>query len=113
MMGGDGNDLKDPSVSGFFRISRQAIGDNGMKMQIVKIGLETDNESVRRIGVAGASTTGTLALTAAAMFPDITLTIEICRNARFAISIPTLALRRRRCMVNSRKLFDDSDSSSD
>ena len=29
----------------------------------------------RKIGVAGASTTGTLALTAAAMFPDITLTI--------------------------------------
>ena len=31
----------------------------------------------RKIGVAGASTTGTLALTAAAMFPDITLTIAM------------------------------------
>ena len=29
------------------------------------------------IGIAGASTTGTLALTAAAMFPDITLTIAL------------------------------------
>ena len=31
------NDLKDPSVSGFFRFLAR-IGDNGMKMQIVKIG---------------------------------------------------------------------------
>ena len=31
----------------------------------------------RRIGIAGASTTGTLALTAAALFPDITLTIAM------------------------------------
>ena len=31
----------------------------------------------RKIGIAGASTTGTLALTAAAMFPDITLTIAM------------------------------------
>ena len=31
------NDLKDPSVSGFFRFLAK-IGDNGMKMQIVKIG---------------------------------------------------------------------------
>ncbi len=30
-----------------------------------------------KIGIAGASTTGTLALTAAAMFPDITLTIAM------------------------------------
>ena len=30
-----------------------------------------------KIGIAGASTTGTLALTAAAMFPDITLTIAL------------------------------------
>ena len=32
------NDLKDPSVSGFFRFLAKG-GDNGMKMQIVKIGL--------------------------------------------------------------------------
>ena len=32
------NDLKDPSVSGFFRFLAK-VGDNGMKMQIVKIGL--------------------------------------------------------------------------
>ena len=31
------NDLKDPSVSGFFRFLVK-VGDNGMKMQIVKIG---------------------------------------------------------------------------
>ena len=31
------NDLKDPSVSGFFRFLAR-IGDKGMKMQIVKIG---------------------------------------------------------------------------
>ena len=31
----------------------------------------------KKIGIAGASTTGTLALTAAAMFPDITLTIAM------------------------------------
>ena len=31
------NDLKDPSVSGFFRFLAK-FGDNGMKMQIVKIG---------------------------------------------------------------------------
>ena len=31
----------------------------------------------RKIGIAGASTTGTLALTAAAMFPEITLTIAM------------------------------------
>ena len=31
------NDLKDPSVSGFFRFLA-SVGDNGMKMQIVKIG---------------------------------------------------------------------------
>lgn len=31
----------------------------------------------QKIGIAGASTTGTLALTAAAMFPDITLTIAM------------------------------------
>ena len=31
------NDLKDPSVSGFFRFFAK-VGDNGMKMQIVKIG---------------------------------------------------------------------------
>ena len=30
------NDLKDPSVSGFFRLLAR-VGDNGMKMQIVKI----------------------------------------------------------------------------
>ena len=30
------NDLKDPSVSGFFRFLAR-VGDNGMKMQIVKI----------------------------------------------------------------------------
>ena len=30
------NDLKDPSVSGFFRFLAK-VGDNGMKMQIVKI----------------------------------------------------------------------------
>ena len=30
------NDLKDPSVSGFFRLLAKA-GDSGMKMQIVKI----------------------------------------------------------------------------
>ena len=30
-----------------------------------------------KIGIAGASTTGTLALTAAAMFPDLTLTIAM------------------------------------
>ena len=34
-------------------------------------------ESQRQIGIAGASTTGTLALTAAAMFPDVTLTIAM------------------------------------
>lgn len=31
----------------------------------------------KKIGIAGASTTGTLALTAASMFPDITLTIAM------------------------------------
>ena len=31
------NDLKDPSVSDFFRFLAR-VGDNGMKMQIVKIG---------------------------------------------------------------------------
>ena len=31
------SDLKDPSVSGFFRFLAK-VGDNGMKMQIVKIG---------------------------------------------------------------------------
>ena len=31
------NDLKDPSVSCFFRFLAR-VGDNGMKMQIVKIG---------------------------------------------------------------------------
>ena len=31
------NDLKDPSVSGVFRFLAK-VGDNGMKMQIVKIG---------------------------------------------------------------------------
>ena len=31
------NDLKDPSISGFFRFLAK-VGDNGMKMQIVKIG---------------------------------------------------------------------------
>ena len=31
------SDLKDPSVSGFFRLLAK-IGDGGMKMQIVKIG---------------------------------------------------------------------------
>ena len=31
------SDLKDPSVSGFFRLLAK-VGDNGMKMQIVKIG---------------------------------------------------------------------------
>ena len=31
------SDLKDPSVSGFFRCLAK-VGDNGMKMQIVKIG---------------------------------------------------------------------------
>mgnify|MGYP001364892437 CR=1 FL=1 len=31
------NDLRDPSVSGFFRFLAR-VGDNGMKMQIVKIG---------------------------------------------------------------------------
>ena len=31
------NDLKDPSVSGFFRFLAR-VGDNGMKMQIIKIG---------------------------------------------------------------------------
>ncbi|MFR1787209.1 MAG: class I SAM-dependent methyltransferase, partial [Ruthenibacterium lactatiformans] len=31
------NDLKDPSVSVFFRFLAK-VGDNGMKMQIVKIG---------------------------------------------------------------------------
>ncbi len=31
------NDLKDPSVSGFFRFLAR-VGDNGMKIQIVKIG---------------------------------------------------------------------------
>ena len=31
----------------------------------------------KKIGIAGASTTGTLALTAAAMFPEITLTIAM------------------------------------
>ena len=31
------NDLKDPSVSGFFRFLAK-VGDNRMKMQIVKIG---------------------------------------------------------------------------
>ncbi|MFR6650879.1 MAG: class I SAM-dependent methyltransferase, partial [Faecalibacterium prausnitzii] len=33
------SDLKDPSVSGFFRFLAK-VGDNGMKMQIVKIGFE-------------------------------------------------------------------------
>ena len=32
---------------------------------------------IRKIGIAGASTTGTLALTAASFFPDITLTIAM------------------------------------
>ena len=32
---------------------------------------------IRKIGIAGASTTGTLALTAASLFPDITLTIAM------------------------------------
>ncbi len=32
---------------------------------------------IRRIGIAGASTTGTLALTAASLFPEITLTIAM------------------------------------
>ena len=31
------NDLRDPSVSGFFRFLAR-VGDHGMKMQIVKIG---------------------------------------------------------------------------
>ena len=31
------SDLKDPSVNGFFRFLAK-VGDNGMKMQIVKIG---------------------------------------------------------------------------
>ena len=31
------NDLKDPSVSGLFRVLAK-VGDNGMKMQMVKIG---------------------------------------------------------------------------
>ena len=31
------SDLKDPSVSGFFRFLAR-VGDGGMKMQIVKIG---------------------------------------------------------------------------
>ena len=31
------NDLKDPSVSGFFRFLSR-VGDNSMKMQIIKIG---------------------------------------------------------------------------
>ena len=35
------------------------------------------NHGIRKIGIAGASTTGTLALTAAAMFPEITLTIAM------------------------------------
>lgn len=35
------------------------------------------NHGIRKIGIAGASTTGTLALTAAAMFPKITLTIAM------------------------------------
>lgn len=32
---------------------------------------------IRRIGIVGASTTGTLALTAASLFPDITLTLAL------------------------------------
>lgn len=35
------------------------------------------SNGIKKIGIAGASTTGTLALTAAAMFPEITLTIAM------------------------------------
>lgn len=36
-----------------------------------------ESQREQKIGIAGASTTGTLALTAAAMFPEITLTIAM------------------------------------
>ena len=105
----------------------------------------------RKIGIAGASTTGTLALTAAAMFPDITLTIAMtpsdfvwqgfmqgkrdgCKEwpvegeslfsyrgkllpyMPFCYQHPDywhcIAAESKRAgdMVNSRKLFDDSET---
>ena len=46
-------DLKDPSVSGFFRFLAR-VGDGMMKMQIVKINLEASNETlVYGAGVLG------------------------------------------------------------
>ena len=105
-----------------------------------------------KIGIAGASTTGTLALTAAAMFPDdhpdhchdaqrlcvaglyagqegtaarsgrsranrcFPTQANRCPICRFAISIPDywhcIAAESKRTgdMVNSRKLFDDSEA---
>ena len=38
------NDLKDPSVSGFFRFLAR-VGDNRMNMQIVKLASGTDNNA--------------------------------------------------------------------
>lgn len=105
----------------------------------------------RKTGIAGASTTGTLALTAAAMFPDITLTIAMtpsdfvwqgflqgkrdgCKEwpvegeslfsyrgkplpcMPFCYQHPDywhcIAAESKRAgdMVNSRKLFDDSET---
>ena len=105
----------------------------------------------QKIGIAGASTTGTLALTAAAMFPDITLTIAMtpsdfvwqgflqgkkdgCKEwpvegeslfsyrgkplpyMPFCYQHPDywhcIAAESKRAgdMVNSRKLFDDSET---
>ena len=104
-----------------------------------------------KIGIAGASTTGTLALTAAAMFPEITLTIAMtpsdfvwqgfmqgkkdgCKEwpvegeslfsyagkplpyMPFCYQHPdywhcvTAESKRTSDMVNSRKLFDDSEA---
>jgi len=45
--------------------------------RIEKAVLWLKNNGNRKIGIAGASTTGTLALTAASYFPDITLTIAM------------------------------------
>ena len=75
-----------------------------------------------KIGIAGASTTGTLALTAAAMFPDVTLTIAMtpsdfvwqgfmqgkrdgCKEWRVAVLLPGQAAALYAVLLSASRLL--------
>lgn len=63
----------------------------------------------RKVGIAGASTTGTLALTAASYFPALTLTIAMTASD-FVWQGFAAEGKRTGDRMNSRKIFDDSEA---